>query len=241
MASIRKGEGDKKKAARILRETVTQAGASAPKARGAAQPHLITPDSERGDPKAAEVLHQSLRDPAESAGPAPHLIRPDAGEDPAKAAEILHATVRDAAGPAVAMAEADRAASHDFPEVAHHFAAAAEFPERSGKEAFPREAAAPNLAAVTGVAGVLARGFQDISQEWLALAQGRVQKNMEALNALSRCRSLPELVALQTRFLQENLREAGENNRRIAEVSMRVAREAANAMTSGANSAKRPE
>jgi hypothetical protein len=50
--------------------------------------------------------------------------------------------------------------------------------------------AAQNLEAVTETGSVLLRGFQDLSREWVELAQHRLQKNTEGLARLAQCRNL---------------------------------------------------
>ena len=87
---------------------------------------------------------------------------------------------------------------------------------------------------------VLARGFQDISREWASLAQDRLQRNLDGFNALLRCRSWPDLVAAQSSLARDNLELLVTNTRRLAELSIEVASEAAQKITDEAEeSAKR--
>src|ERR671926_1654270 len=51
---------------------------------------------------------------------------------------------------------------------------------------------ARNLKAIAECNAVLAQGFQNISREWASLAQDRLQKNLDGLNTLLRCRSLQD-------------------------------------------------
>src|SRR5215204_5546915 len=55
-----------------------------------------------------------------------------------------------------------------------------------------------NLQAVTQASTVLARGFQEASNEVFRLAQERLTKNMDGLNQLAGCRSLQDFVAVQS-------------------------------------------
>ncbi len=55
-----------------------------------------------------------------------------------------------------------------------------------------------NVEAVTQASTVLVRGAQDVSREWLELAQSRLQKNLDGFNALARSRSLQEFAAAHT-------------------------------------------
>jgi hypothetical protein len=80
-----------------------------------------------------------------------------------------------------------------------------------------------NLQAVTQSSTVLAREIQEVSGECLEMVQERMQKNLDGVNALVRCRTLPEFLALQTSLLRDNLELTLTNSRRIAELSARVA------------------
>jgi hypothetical protein len=93
------------------------------------------------------------------------------------------------------------------------------------------EQASENLRAVAQSGTVLARGVQDVSRECLELSQKRWQKNLDGVNALARCRSMTDFVALQSTLLRDNLEQTLDNSRRIAELTVRVADEAARTMT----------
>jgi phasin family protein len=92
-----------------------------------------------------------------------------------------------------------------------------------------------NLEVVSETSAVLARGFQDISQEWLGLFQERMQKNLEGLAAMTRCRSVQDLLAAQSEFARNSLEQTVESTRRLAEVSTRVASEASRTLASQAD------
>jgi phasin family protein len=57
--------------------------------------------------------------------------------------------------------------------------------------------------------------------------QDRLAKNIEAMNRLAGCRSLQDLVTVQSDIVRDRLGQAVDGSRRIAEISMRVADEAA--------------
>jgi hypothetical protein len=97
------------------------------------------------------------------------------------------------------------------------------------------ERATQNLQAVTQSSAVLARGIQEASGECLEMVQERMQKNLDGVNALFRCRSLPEFLAAQSSLMRDNLELTLANSRRIAELSARVAETAARAATAEAN------
>jgi phasin family protein len=84
-----------------------------------------------------------------------------------------------------------------------------------------------NVEAMTQANTVLVRGAQDISREWLELAQSRLQRNLDGFNALSRSRSLQEFAAAHTDLVRDNMQQVIDTSRRVADVSMRVANEAA--------------
>jgi hypothetical protein len=67
------------------------------------------------------------------------------------------------------------------------------------------------------------------------MVQERMQKNLDGVNALFRCRSLPEFLAAQSSLMRDNLELTLANSRRIAELSARVAETAARAATAEAN------
>jgi phasin family protein len=89
---------------------------------------------------------------------------------------------------------------------------------------------AQSIEAVTQASTAMTRGFQDLSRELMQVAQERIRRNVDALGAMSRCRSLQELVTLQSELLRDNLQHALESTRRVAEVSTRMADEATQTM-----------
>jgi phasin family protein len=91
-----------------------------------------------------------------------------------------------------------------------------------------------NLEAMTECGTVLARGFQEISREWITLAQHRLQRNLEALETLASCRTMQDLVAAQTQLVRDNMQEIVDTGRHIAEASVKVANEAAEVLTTPA-------
>jgi phasin family protein len=84
-----------------------------------------------------------------------------------------------------------------------------------------------NGEAVSQASMVLAKGAHAISQEWFDLARNRLANNLDALIRLASCRSLQDLTEVQSDIMWDRLSQAVESSRRIAEVSVRVADEAA--------------
>ena len=90
--------------------------------------------------------------------------------------------------------------------------------------------ASQNLKAVTQASTVLARGFQEASNEVFRSAQNRLTKNMDGLNRMAGCRSVRAVVAAQSELMRDNLQLTIDTNRRIAELSVRIADEATGAI-----------
>jgi hypothetical protein len=91
--------------------------------------------------------------------------------------------------------------------------------------------ASENFRAVTQSGTALARGLQDVSREVFELSQRRLQRNLDGLNELARCRSVADLVAAQSSLIRENLEQTLDNSRRIAELTIQVADEATRTVT----------
>jgi phasin family protein len=92
-----------------------------------------------------------------------------------------------------------------------------------------------NIEAVSQASTVLARGFQEVSQEWFGFAHERLTKNIEALGRFAHCRSAQDFVALQSEVARDNMQQAIETGRRLGQVSARVADEAARIVQGRAN------
>ena len=84
-----------------------------------------------------------------------------------------------------------------------------------------------NLQAVSQASTVMARGTQEVSQEVLGLAQSQLQRNIDAVNRITGVRSVQDFVAVQSELARDTLQQVIETNRRVAEVSLRIADEAA--------------
>src|SRR4051794_31042953 len=89
---------------------------------------------------------------------------------------------------------------------------------------------------VSQASTVIVKGAQDVSREWFNSAQERLTKGMDGLNRLAGCRSVQDFVAVQSDLARDDLQQVIATNQRIAELSVRVAEEAAQIIQAQANS-----
>jgi hypothetical protein len=101
---------------------------------------------------------------------------------------------------------------------------------RERTQALTRQAS-QHVRAVTERSTSLARGLQDASDEYLDMVQARLQTNLDGLEVLAHCRTLPELMAAQGALMRRNMELTLANSRRTAEISTRLAGQAAGTMT----------
>jgi len=92
------------------------------------------------------------------------------------------------------------------------------------------EQSAQNVQAVSQASTALAKGAQDASRAWFELTQKSVRTNLEAISQLAGCRSVQEVMALQSRLVRDNLGQAIESGEAIAQASTEAIREASRAL-----------
>ena len=74
-------------------------------------------------------------------------------------------------------------------------------------------------------------GLQDVSREIVERSQQRLQRNLDGLQALARCRSMTDFIEVQSSLLRDNLEQTLENSRRMAELTIQMADEATKTVT----------
>jgi hypothetical protein len=109
----------------------------------------------------------------------------------------------------------------------------------SGEASKALQRSTRNLETIVGSSSVLVEGTLDISREWFDLMRHRAEHNFERIDEMMHCRSPQEMTAIQSEVLRENLEDIMQSTRRIAEISLRIADEAARKMSETAQAARR--
>src|SRR5215211_1482468 len=87
-----------------------------------------------------------------------------------------------------------------------------------------------NVEAITKFGTVLTQAYQDTSREWYGLAQKQLQRNLEGLSKLARCRSVQDFAATQSGLVRESLQHMVEDSRLIVEISLKAVNDASKAV-----------
>ena len=112
--------------------------------------------------------------------------------------------------------------------------ATSEIVDRTMQVAADQGRATPNLLdhalqyvqAVARSNRILARGVGMIALEWFGLRQERLLRNLNAVNDLLACRSMPDLVSLQSALMRQNVEQMIGSSQRLGQISAQVAQEA---------------
>src|SRR3954463_5441706 len=119
-------------------------------------------------------------------------------------------------------------ATETFQRITDHFTQVLGFSGPQSEELTRRSS--QNLQAVSQASSVLMKNAQEVSHEVIQLVQDRLQKNVEAVSRLAGTRSVQDFVAVQSDLARDGLQQVIDTNKRIAELSVRVADEAARAI-----------
>ncbi len=202
-------------------------------------------------------LQSTANTPAPKNGGGANAAAADAARSAASSTDAAARQAKDGARAAEAVAdktaEASRAAAKANSEILRTQIETAQQAVRSGLEAGMRSlegltqnwtrafgAASPNLEladqsaknvqAVSQASTALAKGAQDASRAWFDLTQKAVRTNLEAMGQLASCRSMQELVTLQSNLVRDSLQQAIESGEAIARAQSDAIREATRAM-----------
>ena len=83
-----------------------------------------------------------------------------------------------------------------------------------------------NVEAVMTSGAILAKGVQDLNDVWLGLARASVEDAVGAAKALFGCKTLPEMVEVQTGLAQAQYEKFVEDSRRLSAMSAKLAENA---------------
>ena len=129
-------------------------------------------------------------------------------------------------------------ATQTFQRVSDQFTKALGFNGPQAEELSRRSS--QNLQAVSQASSVLMKGAQEVSHEVLGLVQDRLTKNIDGLSRLAGCRSVQDFVAVQSDLVRDGLQQVIDTNKRVAEVSVRIADEAARSIQQAQGTANQP-
>ena len=94
--------------------------------------------------------------------------------------------------------------------------------------------ASEQLQAVVRSNRILIRGAETIALEWFALRQERLLRNLDAMNDLLQCRSVPDIVSVQSTLICENVDRMIESSRNVAQLTAHVTQQATRTITAPA-------
>jgi hypothetical protein len=84
-----------------------------------------------------------------------------------------------------------------------------------------------NAESVMASGTVIASAIHNISRELVELTNNRLHQNMNVIDAFAKCRSPEELVRTQSEFVRQQIGDYVQSTRRIAEISLGMADQAA--------------
>ena len=98
---------------------------------------------------------------------------------------------------------------------------------------------ARNVEAIFQSTHVLAQGIGGISREWFEFLRGRMENNLGRVEQLMHARTPQDFAAIHSDFVRDNVEGVLQSGRRVAEMSLQVADNAAKKMTDNVEAARR--
>ena len=92
------------------------------------------------------------------------------------------------------------------------------------------ERAVRNAETILQSTAAVSKGMSEISREYFELVRHQMENNIERMNELWRCRTPQDVAAVQSDIVRENLESFLESSRRMADVSVKLAEDAAKHM-----------
>ena len=101
----------------------------------------------------------------------------------------------------------------------------------SGTEVQPAtERSARNAATILHSSTAVAKGMSGMSQEYFAFVRHQIESTMNSMNELWGCRTPQDVAAVQSDFVRETVESALDSSRRMANMSLKAADDAAKHM-----------
>jgi hypothetical protein len=83
-----------------------------------------------------------------------------------------------------------------------------------------------NAQSVLESASAISKGANEISREYFQFARRQIERNIERMNELWRCRTPHEFAAVQSDLIRDTMTGVLESGRRVADMSLKVADDA---------------
>ncbi|WP_407112685.1 phasin family protein [Bradyrhizobium sp. LMG 9283] len=88
-----------------------------------------------------------------------------------------------------------------------------------------------NAEAIMYSTTAVAKGMNGVSREYFDFVRQQIERTMDRMNELWRCRTPHDLAAVQTDLMRDSIRSALDTSRRMADMSLKVADDAGNHIT----------
>ncbi|KRP92775.1 Phasin protein [Bradyrhizobium yuanmingense] len=88
-----------------------------------------------------------------------------------------------------------------------------------------------NAEAIMYSTTAVVKGMNGVSREYFDFVRQQIERTMDRMNELWRCRTPQDLAAVQTDLMRDSIRSALDTSRRMADMSLKVADDAGNHIT----------